>query len=270
MEIIEYAFNALGNAAGNFAGTLVNGVLNRLWDNKEERFQGNTRKLIELADKEIAGLPPEKLTEPDGRLTLLLLQLNCVTDDELLRGYFAKLLGSSMKRETQPTAHISFANVLGQLSPAEALLLKSTSVLREDNPVARIVYQKRADKDAQQVDLFGENYTGQSFENNDLFFDFFFGDVMLNHLTLFDRDLPPKQMSFLLANLVRLSLIEINYNLRLEAEAYKGFKRTELFDEFEREIKSQGKTKTDWHLVYNAGVISPTEYGRTFFEICVS
>lgn len=267
--MVEEIVTAIDNVAGSFTGALVSGMVNRFLDTKNKRFQRNTQKLIELADKEIAGLPPEKISEPDGRLILLLLQLNCVTDDELLRGYFAKLLASSMKIETQTVAHISFANILSQLSPAEALLMKSTSVLRDNNPVARISYQKRADRDEQHVGIYGKDYKGQTFADNDLFFEFFKGEVMLSHVTLFDRDLPPKQMSFLLANLMRLNLIEVNYNLQVEAENYKGFKRTELFDEFEQEIKFKGKMKADFHLVYNAGVILPTEYGRAFYKVCV-
>ena len=257
------------NIAGTTMTVALSSFLKEILDSVRKHFPERQNMFEEIVSEKLKKVTGEELTEPNAHIAVSLLYLNAFVDSNKLRELFANLLVASMRRETQPFAHISFVRVLEQMSPEEALLIKSTSILRYYNPVARISYQKRADRDSRFTELFGKSYTGQSFKDNDLFFDATTSKGLFHHITLFDIGLSYEQMSFLIDNLARLNLIEINYSGSVDVENYKNFKRVKVMDEIMQKLKDDGETDEDYHLVYNPGAIAPTEYGKKFYEICV-
>lgn len=269
--LIERAVEELEkiNIADTVVTVAVSSIFKEILDSFRKCFPERQNEFEKIVSEKLEKVTGEELTKPNAHIAISLLYLNAFVDSNKLRELFANLLIASMRRETQSFAHISFVRVLEQISPEEALLIKSTSILRDYNPVARISYQKRADRDSQYTKLFGENYSGQTYEDNDLFFDATTSKRLFHHITLFDIGLPYEQLSFLLDNLARLNLIEINYNGSVDAENYKNFKRLKVMDEIMQKLIDDGDVDEDYHLVYNAGAIAPTEYGRKFYEICV-
>lgn len=241
-------------------------VFNKIWDKYKSKANENTSKLDAIVRDKLKNVTKEELTEANSHLAISLLYLNSYTDDDQLRELFGNLLFASMKRETKEKAHVSFVRILEQLSPAEAYLIKSTSILREYNPIARISYQQ---KKYTEMELLDKNYTGQKFKDNDLFYDPNTTKRLYHHVALFDVGLACEEVSFLIENLARLNLIEIDYKGFLDEESYKNFKRVKEMEEIMQSLIREGEANEEYHLVYNAGAISPTEYGKKFYEICV-
>jgi hypothetical protein len=74
--------------------------------------------------KRLANVPPENIQQPPAYLAgQVLLQLPFCVDQDHLRERYADLLAAAMNREQVSSVHASFAHVISQMSPDEALLL---------------------------------------------------------------------------------------------------------------------------------------------------
>ncbi len=87
-----------------------------------------TEKLLE---KKLENIPAEKIVEPEPYVAIpAIQQLSYSLDSEELREMYANLLASSMNKDTQSNVHPAFVDIIKQLCPDEAKLLKYLS----DNP----------------------------------------------------------------------------------------------------------------------------------------
>lgn len=115
---------SLGNTASLIPRTI--GVWLGKWEkwviNGEESIRLTAEAVREKAEK----IPEEKLTEPEPYVAIpAVQQLSYCYDSEELREMYANLLVSSMNTDTKQAVHPSFVDIIKQLTPDEAKLLKA-------------------------------------------------------------------------------------------------------------------------------------------------
>lgn len=78
--------------------------------------------------KRLAQASPQEIETPPSYIAgQLLLQLQFCADEEQLREMYANLLASAMLKGTASSVHPAFVQVIQQLTPDEALLLRSVA-----------------------------------------------------------------------------------------------------------------------------------------------
>ena len=129
-DIVHPSAKSVGNTLSLLPRTI--GVLLGKWEkwviNGEESI-----KLTALAVQEkVSQISEEKLTEPEPYVAIpAIQQLSYCYDSEELREMYANLLVSSMNTDTKYQVHPSFVDIIKQLTPDEAKLLKKLSI--DDN-----------------------------------------------------------------------------------------------------------------------------------------
>lgn len=227
--------------------------------------KGNTEKLVEITSSKLAGVSDEELVHPSKSIVVLLLQLNAYTDDEMLRDMFANLLAATMKKKTAKLSHPSFVDILRQLSPEEALFLKSMPILKDNMPICEIRFQEESVFHLVRQMTLHPNNIIRNFTAGVTLVPYYFPQV-----TQFD---PENDVPFMIENFIRLNLLSVSLTKRMtDPQAYSIFYKdtfTRHMEEKELAV-SQGKEKADLEIAHIIGTSSPTAYGKRFYDICVS
>lgn len=128
------AYNDLVSPSAKPVGTIISLLPRtiRLFFSKWEKWIVNAEKSLELTaeaiQEKVAKIPEEKLTEPEPYVAVpALQQLSYSLDSEDLREMYANLLTSSMNIDTKTNVHPAFVEIIKQLCPDEAKLLKYLS-----------------------------------------------------------------------------------------------------------------------------------------------
>ena len=104
----------------------------------------NTEKLKNCVQKRIESIPDEELREPPKNIVVPAILSNSYNDSEELRLMYANLIANSMNKQQKHPAHPAFVEIIKQLTPSEALLLKSSNILTHTTPICQIRYQKKS------------------------------------------------------------------------------------------------------------------------------
>lgn len=101
----------------------------RLWFGKWENWIINGEHTIQktqlLLNEKLKDIPEEKIVEPEPYVAIpAIQQLSYSFDSEELRELYANLLASSMNVDTKYDVHPAFVDIIKQLTPDEAKLLK--------------------------------------------------------------------------------------------------------------------------------------------------
>lgn len=98
-----------------------------------------TEKLLE---KKLEDIPADKIVEPEPYVAIpAIQQLSYSLDSEELREMYANLLASSMNKDTKINVHPSYVDIIKQLCPDEAKLLKFLSN-KEAQPLIDIHFNR--------------------------------------------------------------------------------------------------------------------------------
>lgn len=132
----------------------------RLWFSKWETWIINGEKSLELTAQAIRNktknISIENLTEPEPYVAVpAIQQLTYSFDSSELREMYANLLVSSMNKETKYFVHPSFVEIIKQLSPDEAKLLKYLA----SNPVQPLIDVRLVLKQNEGFILLNHNFT---------------------------------------------------------------------------------------------------------------
>ena len=229
----------------------------RTWATKGKE---NTEKLAEEVQQRLATIPPENITEPKSEIAVPAIMANSYTSSENLRSLYANLLAKSMDK-TERSAHPSYVEIIKQLSSDEALLLKSTILLKESIPICSLRCQKPSNfYNTDKLTLHPQNIIRAFTEGYDLL------PYYIPQITLFS----PDELSIMIDNLLRLKLIDLPYNQYLTAKDsyiifYKDAFVTDIQSSLETDEASEG-----FELAHIMKMISPTPYGRMFYNVCVN
>lgn len=116
----------------------------KVWLGKWEKWILNGEYAIKETEKLLAeklkGIPEDKIVEPEPYVAVpAIQQLSYSIDNPDLREMYANLLAASMNTDTKWNVHPSFVDIVRQLTPDEAKLLKYLSA-HPQQPIIDVVH----------------------------------------------------------------------------------------------------------------------------------
>ena len=207
----------------------------------------NGTKSIELTaqavQEKIQNIPEEKLTEPEANIAIpAIQQLSYCYDCEELRNMYANLLVASMNTDTKSSAHPAFVDIIKQLSPDEAKILK------------KLIYQPPISYPLLDVN-FSLNEEGGILPLIKNFSDLAYGDCEY-----------PNHIAAYLENLNRLGIIEISSTQWLtDNSLYEKLQNHPAVQKAIEDSKINGAK-----INFGKKIFSVTNFGVSFMKSCVS
>lgn len=222
----------------------------------------NTAKLKDCVQKRIESIPDEELREPPKNIVVPAILSNSYTDSEELRLMYANLIANSMNKQQKHPAHPAFVEIIKQLTPSEALLLKSSKILTDTTPFCQIRYQKKSS--------FG-NYSHHNLASNNIIRKFNEGVTAFKYYIPSLKNIPVPDLQIMMDNFIRLNLIEVlTGKISTIKDSYIDFYKDEFNIELEHSYVSQNENQwKDYELAHVLSVMTPTDFGMSFYEVCV-
>lgn len=129
--VLEKAYDDLAHPTAKSVGNTLSFIPRTIgiWLSRWEKWiingEESIRMTAEAVKEKAARIPEEKLTEPEPYVAVpAIQQLSYCYNSEELRELYANLLVSSMNSDTKYQVHPSFVEIIKQLTPDEAKLLK--------------------------------------------------------------------------------------------------------------------------------------------------
>lgn len=199
----------------------------------------NIDKFVDAVWDKLKNEPPENITPPEAYVIIPALQaLSYSLDNDELRNMYADLLVASIKMSSKPYVHPAFIDIIKQLAPDEARILK---VINQNTamPLLNIV-------------LSSPQGTGTTLiESN------------ISHFLTRPEIECKEKISSMLINLDRLGLIDIKSSRLTEPTAYN--KLLDLDNVKEYLAKEIGTYRYSTVQAY----MRITDFGKAFCEICL-
>lgn len=215
---------------------LVFGPISYLSEKRKIKYAHNLETFRKQLESSIEQIPPEKVVEPSVQTTAQALENSkyCM-DEENLREMFTALISNSMNSDFQKDIHPAFAEILKQMSPLDAEIIK---VFKNSGisgfPICQ--YNLKANK----------GYTT------------LLEYVFLNYPT---PDLAACSLS--ISSLIRLGLLEATYTSLIITEG--------TYTPFEEHIwfKMLQEKFPDQKVFIEKGRAALTPLGRSFTRVCI-
>ena len=208
------------------------------WIAHREYNVEETKKLLAM---KLEKVDADKIVPPESYIAVPAIQALSYSMNSIdLRNMYANLLATSMNADKKWNVHPSFVEVIKQLSPDEAKLLKSLT--KNSYPIIDL----RLVSPNGEFDVIVRNYTDVA------------DDIC---------EQPNKIFSYL-DNLERLELIEIPYGLHIANEsAYKHLEEHSEIKKIQNAFNSKTDKDVKWE--FNRKCFQLTQYGRDFVDVCV-
>lgn len=238
-QTAEKTYDDLAHPTVHATGQIVSFIPRtiKVWLLKWEKWILNGEFAIKeterLLEEKLKRVPEEKIVIPEPYVAVpAIQQLSYSLDSEELRELYANLLASSMNSDKKSDVHPAFVDIIKQLAPDEAKLLRHLS----HQSVIPLVEIRKKSAD-------GNGYTV----------------IEKYHLDIVDGVLEiPNNMAVYIDNLLRLQLIEIPPDTYYTTES--------LYTPLENNINFVGIPKES--IVYGRKMISVTPFGKQFVRIC--
>lgn len=242
-EVYKDMFQPTAQELGKFIARVPRAInaalvtLDRWILNKEYNVE-ETKKLLE---KKLENINPSDIVAPEAYVGVPALQaISYSMDSDELRNLYANLLAKSMIKDTKWQVHPSYVEIIKQITPDEAKLLKILSLSdRTSYPLIDIKIVK-ADK---SYSILAHNFTNlavgvcENIDNTYMYLD----------------------------NLERLKIIDFPSNVKIaNADIYKPL---EEYSEIKETLEQQLPEGSKWEIDYKQ--FDVTNYGKKFIEICV-
>jgi hypothetical protein len=222
---------------------LINAVLAPIdiWILNKEYNVEETKKLLA---KKLENIDPEKIVSPESYVAVPAIQaISYSMNSEELRNMYANLLANSMNSDTKDSVHPAFVEIIKQLSPFEAKLLKSFSIEKKF-PIIMV----RASVD----DM---NSEGTDFHKHIIEPEF---GITSDNLNAF---------AIAIDNLIRLNLISVNYEKNfVNEDIYNSILNSDLFLYIKNKVSETPKFN---HCVSINGILEISDLGESFIKICI-
>lgn len=207
--------------------------------------QYNYERTLELLAQKMRGISIDNISPPENYIAVpVLQQISYCYDSEELRNMYANLLASSMQNDKKWEIHPSFVDIIKQLSPDEAKILKKL------NQVGREAI----------VSISASNEKGESLIT---YKDY----SIIGHKAQCDN---PKNTNIYIDNLCRLGLTVNGTGVRwlTEEELYNEIYKLDYVAEIINSIKGR---KDEYNVPdYEKGYIELTSLGKSFCNTCIS
>lgn len=201
----------------------------------------NVEETKKLLAKNLEKVDVDKIVPPETYIAVPAIQaLSYSMNSDDLRSMYANLLATSMNADKKWNVHPSFVEVIKQLSPDEAKLLKSLTT--DSYPIIDLKRVKPSGK----FNVILRNFTD-------------IADEICEH--------PDKIFSYL-DNLKRLELIEIPFGTYIADESvYKHLEEHPYIKMIQTSVNVElGKDQT---FKFERKYFRLTQYGRDFVDVCV-
>ena len=247
-EIIKDVYNDAGKPVAKPTGELIGLVPRAIkaalsplekWIITKEYNIEETKKLLE---EKLKNTPPESIQPPEPYIAVPTIQyLSYCMDNHELRNMYANLLANSMNNVVKDEVHPGFVEIIKQLSPDEAKILKYFAL---NNIVPTV-----------SLNLISNQNGHSRIINN-------FSNVgELSHCEF------PFEISVYFDNMIRLGLLESSsYAFLTDKKQYKPLKEHYFIKKIIDSIVIPHNFKgTD----FEEGYMKITDFGLKFCEICV-
>lgn len=240
--LYEDALQPTIQEVGKFAARIpraINAAFSSLdkWILNKEYAIDETKKL--LAQK-LENVDPEKIVEPEAYVAVPAIQaISYSMNSEELRNLYANLLAKAMNSDTKDSVHPSFVEMIKQMSPTDANILK---IIMESavTPVISIIVEHKTDG----------------------------GYHFFSEYCSWVQSFSLKQCQISFNNISRLGLIEIPLNdYYIDEKMYLPVLNNPLFQAAEKECLSsllEGES-----MQYSYQYIKKTEIANLFYKICI-
>lgn len=250
-EVAKDIYNDAGKPIVKPTGELIgivprtiNAALTPLkkWILKREYSLEETRKLLE---KKLQNVHPEDIQPPEPHIAVPAIQyISYCMDNEELRDMYANLLASSMNKVVKDDVHPGFVEIIKQLCPDEAKILRYLST---HNVIPTIT-----------LEYVNENGSGINIVTN-------FSDV--GEITHCEK---PLDVSAYFDNLIRLGLLKDSSLLSslTNKNLYQPLKSHPYITSMINSTSSYPPEFTK--ASFDEGYMTLTEYGNNFCKICIT
>lgn len=201
-------------------------------------------KLTAEAIKEkVKQIPEDKLVEPEPYVAIpAIQQISYCQNSEELRDLYANLLTASMNADKKWQVHPSFVDIIKQITPDEAKIIKSLPNFKNSFMPAIDVKLLDKDKSSKGHQILLTNFTTIGL------------DVIENKANICSY----------IDNLIRLKIIEIPPTYHLTDETlYEPLEKSSLLDNLIPDIYKESYT-----IGYRHKIIVITNFGLLFKQIC--
>lgn len=215
---------------------LVFGGISYLSEKKKIKYAHKLEVFRKQLEESMDHIPADKKIEPSVQTTAQALENSkyCIDEDNL-REMFTALISNSMNIDYQKDTHPSFAEILKQMSPLDAEIIK----VFKNSPLVGLPIGRY------QIN---ENGGYQTLLEN-VFIDYFMPDL--------------EACSISISSLTRLGLLKVSYDdILLNSEAYTGFDVHPWFLLLKKNLP-------DKNVTIHKGIVSLTPLGRSFTRICI-
>jgi hypothetical protein len=242
-DVVQPAARELGSALQTVAKTLhilLAPVSALVWGYDQIRDH-----VSEAVSKKLAGVPDDQLRSPEPSVAGPALEaLRYAGYQESLRDLYTNLLASSIDSLTAHEAHPAFVEIIKQLSPDEALIMRSLAMA----PVRPMIDVRKEAKDSNVGNWVAKNYSLIPKESGVQF-----PDLGANYMI----------------NLQRLGLIELREDYTLkdnsDQDLYQSLRETPEIKRIVAAIEAHEDSKA----AIKPGAVIATELGQQFFRACV-
>ena len=138
-------YDDVAHPAASATGQLVSFIPRtiKVWLGKWEKWiingEYSIKETEKLLEKKLANIAEDKITEPEAYVAVpAIQQLSYSLDSEDLREMYANLLASSMNADAKENVHPAFVEIIKQLCPDEAKLLKKISQINNNIPLITV------------------------------------------------------------------------------------------------------------------------------------
>lgn len=249
-EVVKDVYNDGGKVAIKATGDLVGLVPRAIkaalapvekWVLQREYNIEETKKLLE---EKLKNVPAECIQSPDAHIAVPALQyISYCMDNKELRNMYANLLANSMNTVVKDGVHPGFTEIIKQLCPDEAKILRYFS----SHTVIPTITLRYSNEMRAGIDVI------KNFSN-------------IGELTQCEN---PFDVNKYFNNLIRLGLVESSYALSslTDKKLYKPLKKHWYIQALTDESALQKKEFK--YISFKEGYMSLTDYGKTFCHICV-
>lgn len=211
------------------------------WVLQREYNVAETKKLLE---KKLSSVAPELIEVPEPYIAVPTLQyISYCMDNEELRDMYANLLANSMNKVVKNGVHPGFVEIIKQLCPDEAKLIK---YIHENRPNIPLLYLEAKKKSGASLMVSPVGFTNATY--------------------LSGCEYPANYQSYL-ENLMRLGLINCTSEEYLvDKSAYVQLKTHPLLIELKKQTENNRNVRK---VEYVEGHLELTLFGRNFCDKCV-
>lgn len=250
--LYEDALQPTIQEAGKFVARIphaINAAFSGLdkWILNKEYAIDETKKLLE---KKLENVDPDKIVEPEAYVAVPAIQaISYSMNSEELRNLYANLLAKAMNSDTKDFVHPSFVEIIKQMSPIDALVLKEIAYSKY-LPLVNLSVSEYDSTDFSAIKKMQSAIQSYSYPNVTYISFANYESVLVS-----------------LDNMLRLKLAEERFSFNDKDIPYK-IQQSSSYIRYKKELQSQ-ITGNNWEYEERLHSLTLSFLGQNFCDICI-